>query len=108
MALADLRLSTEPLQTGGTGRLRQLSAPTQPVRRPTKSHVFAGLRTGCVGGDLRVETDEHAAELAHHFAQAETVTGTEKLVRYCLLAGEQAKSSVGPRCLSETEWHLLF
>ena len=31
--------------------------------------------------------NEHAAELAYHFAQAETVTGTEKLVRYCLLAG---------------------
>lgn len=34
--------------------------------------------------------EEHAAEVAYHFAQAETVTGTEKLVRYCLLAGEQA------------------
>ena len=34
--------------------------------------------------------EEHAAELAYHFAQAETVTGIEKLVRYCLLAGEQA------------------
>ena len=34
--------------------------------------------------------NEHAAEMAYHFAQAETVTGTEKLVRYCLLAGEQA------------------
>ena len=32
----------------------------------------------------------HAAELAYHFVEAETVTGTEKLVRYSLLAGEQA------------------
>jgi tetratricopeptide (TPR) repeat protein len=29
-------------------------------------------------------------ELAHHFAQAEAVAGTEKLVRYSLLAGERA------------------
>ena len=32
----------------------------------------------------------HATELAHHFAQAEAVLGTEKLVRYLLLAGERA------------------
>jgi predicted ATPase len=32
----------------------------------------------------------HAAELAHHFAQAESVLGPEKLARYSLLAGEQA------------------
>ena len=37
-----------------------------------------------------VEVEDHASELAHHFAEAEAVTGTEKLVRYCLLAGEQA------------------
>jgi DNA-binding CsgD family transcriptional regulator len=32
----------------------------------------------------------HAAELAYHFAKAESVLGTEKLVRYALLAGEGA------------------
>ena len=32
----------------------------------------------------------HAAELAHHFAEAEPVLSTEKLVRYSLAAGEQA------------------
>ncbi len=32
----------------------------------------------------------HAAELAHHFAEAEAILGTEKLVRYSLLAGERA------------------
>ncbi|MCH7653777.1 MAG: protein kinase, partial [Chloroflexi bacterium] len=36
------------------------------------------------------DADSHAAELAHHFAQAEAVLGTEKLVRYSLLAGERA------------------
>ncbi|MFQ6029655.1 MAG: helix-turn-helix transcriptional regulator, partial [Dehalococcoidia bacterium] len=35
-----------------------------------------------------VET--HAAELTHHFAEAEAVLGPEKLVRYSMLAGGQA------------------
>jgi len=39
------------------------------------------------------DADSHAAELAHHFAQAEAMTGTEKLVRYSLLAGERALDS---------------
>ena len=36
------------------------------------------------------EVETHAAELAHHFAEAEPVLGVEKLVRYSLVAGEQA------------------
>jgi len=35
-------------------------------------------------------TEEHAAEIAHHLAEAVTVTGSERLVRYSLLAGERA------------------
>ncbi len=34
--------------------------------------------------------EEHAAELAHHFAQAQTLLGTEKLIHYSFSAGEQA------------------
>ncbi|MFQ6027699.1 MAG: serine/threonine-protein kinase PknK [Dehalococcoidia bacterium] len=34
--------------------------------------------------------EAHAAELAHHFAEAVTVTGPNRLVQYCLLAGERA------------------
>ena len=34
--------------------------------------------------------EAHAAELAYHFAQAETVIGVEKLMHYALIAGEQA------------------
>ena len=34
--------------------------------------------------------EARAAELAHHFAQAEAVLGTEKLVRYSIVAGERA------------------
>tara|TARA_B100002003_G_scaffold129644_1_gene119836 strand:+ start:7965 stop:9869 length:1905 start_codon:yes stop_codon:yes gene_type:complete len=36
------------------------------------------------------EAQAHAAELAHHFSQAETVLGTEALVRYSILAAERA------------------
>ena len=34
--------------------------------------------------------EAHASELAHHFAEAESVLGKEKLVKYSLLAGEKA------------------
>ena len=36
------------------------------------------------------EVEAHAVELAFHFVRAQPVLGTEKLVRYSLLAGEQA------------------
>ena len=36
------------------------------------------------------DAEAHAAELASHFAEAQTLLGTEKLVRYSLLAGERA------------------
>ena len=36
------------------------------------------------------DAESHAAELAYHFAEAQSVLGTEKLVRYSLLAGERA------------------
>jgi tetratricopeptide (TPR) repeat protein len=35
----------------------------------------------------------HSAELAFHFAEASPVTGTEKMVRYSIMAGEQALST---------------
>ena len=39
------------------------------------------------------DAESHAAELAHHFAQAEAAVGTEKLVHYSLLAGERASAT---------------
>ncbi len=39
------------------------------------------------------DAESHAAELAHHFAEAQTLTGPDKLVRYSLLAGERALAS---------------
>ena len=35
----------------------------------------------------------HATELAHHFAQAQDVLGSEKLVKYSLMAGERSLAS---------------
>ncbi len=37
-----------------------------------------------------VAADDHAAKLAHHFAEAEAVIGADKLIRYSLIAGERA------------------
>ena len=39
------------------------------------------------------DADAHAAELAHHFSEAEAMVGSEQLVRYSLLAGERALAS---------------
>jgi hypothetical protein len=39
------------------------------------------------------QAEAHAAELSRHFAEAEVVLGTEKLVKYSLLAGEKALTS---------------
>ncbi|PKB79699.1 MAG: hypothetical protein BZY88_12020 [SAR202 cluster bacterium Io17-Chloro-G9] len=39
------------------------------------------------------EAESHAAELTNHFAEAEAVLGTEKLVHYSLIAGEKALES---------------
>jgi tetratricopeptide (TPR) repeat protein len=39
------------------------------------------------------DADSHAAELAHHYSEAEAMIGAERLVHYSLLAGERALSS---------------
>jgi len=39
------------------------------------------------------QAEAHAAELAYHFGQAEAVLGTEKVVKYSLLAGEKTLSA---------------
>ena len=41
------------------------------------------------------KADAHAAELAYHFVQAEAVLGSERLVRYSLVAGERALAAHG-------------
>ena len=42
------------------------------------------------------QADAHAAELAHHFDEAQSVLGADRLVHYCMLAGESALSSRAP------------
>ena len=37
-----------------------------------------------------VQAEQHAAELAHHFGEAQALLGPDKVVRYCLLAGNRA------------------
>jgi DNA-binding SARP family transcriptional activator len=41
--------------------------------------------------------DVHAAELAHHFAAAQSVLGAGKVVRYSMLAGEAALAGYAPK-----------
>ena len=36
------------------------------------------------------EAEAHAAELAHHYTEAEAIIGPDKMIRYSLLAGERA------------------
>ncbi|MCH7737436.1 MAG: hypothetical protein IH872_08545 [Chloroflexi bacterium] len=71
----------------GHGLIQQvLYGELSPVRR-----VRAHARIGESLEQLH-QTDlaEHAAELARHFGEAESVLGPEKLARYSLMAGEQA------------------
>jgi tetratricopeptide (TPR) repeat protein len=39
------------------------------------------------------QVEAHAPELAYHYGEAEAVVGPDKVVRYCLLAGEKALAS---------------
>ena len=39
------------------------------------------------------DSPSHAAELAHHYAQAEAVLGSDKLIKYSLIAGDRALSN---------------
>ena len=39
------------------------------------------------------QAEKHAAELAHHYNEAQTLTGPDKPVQYSILAGEQALAS---------------
>ena len=55
--------------------------------RRVRLHLRVGEALETIYG---TEAEDHAAELARHFAEAEAISGPEKLVRYSLLAGEQA------------------
>ncbi len=67
--------------------IRQTLAEELSASRRVRLHARIGEALEELYGP---EAEARAAELAHHFAQAEPVLGTEKLVRYSLLAGERA------------------
>ena len=58
--------------------------------RRVRLHAKIGETLEKLYGD---QPGEHAAELAFHFAEAEAVAGTDKLVKYTMLAGERALKS---------------
>ena len=57
-----------------------------PVQR-ARIHARTGEALEALYGDF---PGDYAAELAYHFAEASQVVGTEKLVKYALVAGERA------------------
>ena len=57
------------------------------TRRRVRLHARIGE---ALEGLYGVDVEAHAAELALHFAEAEPMLGTEKLMYYSLMAGEQA------------------
>ncbi|MEE9163117.1 MAG: hypothetical protein V3U35_09145, partial [Candidatus Neomarinimicrobiota bacterium] len=88
----DARLIEELPQTVGRYQFaHRLAQETLTQELSLTRRVRLHARIATVLEELYgTNADAHAAELAYHFAQAETVTGTDKLVRYSLLAGEQA------------------
>ena len=69
------------------------------LTRRVRLHARVAVALEDLYGD---DTEAHAAELAHHFAQAQTVLGPEKLVHYSLMAGERA---IGSYAWEEAQSH---
>ena len=89
------RIIEEP--PGTTGRYQFTHALIQETlsqelstTRRTRLHARVGQALEELYGE---NAEVHAAELAHHFSEAELVLGPAKLVRYALLAGNQALAS---------------
>jgi DNA-binding CsgD family transcriptional regulator/tetratricopeptide (TPR) repeat protein len=70
--------------------IQQTLSEELSLTRRTRLHARIAESLEQLYGD---DADSHSTELAHHFAQAETVLGTMKLVRYSIAAGERAISS---------------
>jgi DNA-binding NarL/FixJ family response regulator len=58
-----------------------------PVTHRVRMHAEVAKTLECRYGD---SAEKHAAELLHHFANAQLLLGTEKVVKYAIYAGEQA------------------
>jgi predicted ATPase len=67
--------------------IQQTLAEELSSSRKVRWHARIGK---ALEGLYRVDREAHAAELAYYFTRAESMLGSEKLVRYSLLAGEGA------------------
>ncbi|MSQ15521.1 MAG: hypothetical protein EXR50_06630 [Dehalococcoidia bacterium] len=67
--------------------IQQTLAEELSTTRRVRLHARIAERLEAMYGP---DADAHAAELAYHFAEAESVVGSEKLVHYSLVAGERA------------------
>jgi len=70
--------------------VQQTLAETLSTSRKVRLHARIGEVLETMYAD---RPENHAAELAHHFTQAAPVLGTDKLVRYGIMAGEKALSA---------------
>ena len=70
--------------------IQQTLAEEVTTSRGVRLHARIGEALEDLYGD---NVEPHAAELAHHFSEAATVTGHEKLVRYSIIAGERAMAT---------------
>jgi len=69
------------------GLIRQTLLEELPAARRARLHARIAQALEELYG---AESDRHAAELAHQYRGGQSVLGGEKLVRYALIAGEQA------------------
>jgi hypothetical protein len=72
--------------------VREKFAEEMSQTRKAGLHATIGETLEEIYGD---DVEPHAAELAHHFREAQTAVGIEKLVHYSLLAGDRALASYG-------------
>ncbi|MFQ6028297.1 MAG: LuxR C-terminal-related transcriptional regulator, partial [Dehalococcoidia bacterium] len=70
--------------------IQQTLAEEVTTSRRVRLHARIGEALEAMYGD---DAEAHAAELAHHFAEAEAVLGPTKFVHYSVLAGEKALAS---------------
>ncbi len=72
--------------------IQETLAEELSTTRRVRLHARIGEALEQLYGD---QVDEHAAQLARHFAEAETVVGPEKLIGYSLIAAMEAISAYG-------------
>jgi DNA-binding SARP family transcriptional activator len=93
-------LSAHIIEAAGVGRyqfthalIQRTLADELSLTRRARLHARIAAALEELHG---ARADAHAAELAHHYAEAGTLLGPEKLVRYSLIAGESALAAYAP------------